>query len=397
MSNKRLFPWIWIVMGCLLLAGCTSPIAPAAPPTPTPEIFIPRTAVAPAGPVIAGQVLWGAAPVAGARVELRTGAWANPNASEVIARTVAGADGRYQLEAPPNGGEFGLVAVWPDGSANPSPVTPVQVKAGDQHIEAGVFLAQELAWLEPVSGAEVGATPALRWSGLSGVACYQVWIVDTGTAELVFDLDITENTAAEQNIVLPPLTPDRTYTWDIQGLDANGALLARRTGEFRVITPSSPGAAGPGSTMPPLSNDLAYTRVAIAEAALAVEIPAGWLRLEPDWVWTPSEGSELRVGVKWADLQPPQEIEAAMLPVPAVVLSSQPVTANWGDGRWFTVAVYGTGNSFQTVEAHVLFVLQQNGVRRALDLYAVAPDEAQLAAQQPVLQRMLTSARLSTP
>jgi hypothetical protein len=48
------------------------------------------------------------------------------------------------------------------------------------------------------------------------------------------------------------------------------------------------------------------------------------------------------------------------------------------------------------VEAHILFVLTQDGVRRALDLYAVAPDEAQLAAQQAILQRMMAAGRLST-
>lgn len=389
MSNKRLTLWIWIVIVTLFLAGCASLAASTESPTPTPEVFIPCTAVAPAGPVIAGRVLWGDAPVGGARVELRTGAWADPNASEVIAQTVTSADGSYSLEAPPNGGEFGLVAVWPDGSANPSPVTPVQVTAGDTRIEADVFLAQELDWIEPISGAEVSNTPTLRWGGLSGVAQYQVWIVDTGTTELVFDLNITENTAAEQSLVLPPLTPERTYTLDVQGLAADGALLTRRTGEFRVVAE----AAGPSQAMPPVSGDLAYTRVEIAEAGLSVEIPAGWLRLEPDWVWTPSEDSELRVGVKWATLQPPQEIEAAMLPASAVVLSSQTVTAAWGDGRWFTVAVYGTGDQIQTVEAHILFVLDQDGARRALDLYAVAPDEAQLAAQQAILQRMMAAGR----
>ena len=386
MSNKRITIWIVILTASSLLAGCSAAVASTELPTPTPEVFIPRTAAVPAGSVIAGRVLWGNAPVDGARVELRTGAWADANASEVVAQAVTGADGTYNLEAPPNGGEFGLVAVWPDGSVNSSPVTPVHVMAGGARIEADVFLARELVWLEPISGAEVVNTPMLRWSGLSGVALYQVWIVDTGTTELVFDLNITEDTETEQSIVLPSLAPGRTYTWDVQGLAADGLLLGRRTGEFRVI---SPDAAGPGSAMPPISGDLVYTRVEIAEAGLSVEIPAGWLRLEPDWVWTPSEDSELRVGAKWAELQPSQEVEAAMLPASAVVLSSQPVTAEWGDGRSFTVAVYGTGNQIQSVEAHMLFVLERNGGRCALDLYAVAPDEAQLAAQQVILERMI--------
>ena len=66
---------VWMVLGvCLALAGCAAPGAAPELTTPTPEVFIPATAVAPAAPVIAGRVLWGDAPVAGARVEMRTGA-----------------------------------------------------------------------------------------------------------------------------------------------------------------------------------------------------------------------------------------------------------------------------------------------------------------------------------
>jgi hypothetical protein len=228
--------WVYILSLLLslgLLTACTVKAAQD-PPTPTPEVFIPRTAVAPQGPMVAGRVLWGETPVAEARVELRTGAWADPANSEAIAQTVAGADGYFELEAPPNGGAFGLVALWPDGGTNTSPVTPVQVAAGDERVEADVYLAKELEWLEQGSGTEVSATPTLRWGGVPGVSEYRLWVVDAGTTELVFDLTIAENPEAEQMVILPPLTPGRTYTWDVQGLDAGGNLLARRTGEFKV-------------------------------------------------------------------------------------------------------------------------------------------------------------------
>jgi hypothetical protein len=237
--------YVWMasmVLGvCLVLTGCAASRPAPEMTVPTPEVFIPTTAVAPAAPVIAGRVLWGDAPVAGARVEMRTGAWADPQASQVVAQTVADAEGEYALEVPPNGDDCGLVALWPDGGANPAPVTPVRIMPDARRTEADGTLARELVWLEPASGAEVSTTPKVRWSGLPGVDHYQLWVVDQGTTELVYDLNIAEKTASEQRVVLPPLTPGRTYTWDVQGRSADGALLARRTGAFRVAAPTATG------------------------------------------------------------------------------------------------------------------------------------------------------------
>ena len=240
-SNRCVW-MVWMALGvCLALASCAAPGAAPELTMPAPEVFISATAVAPAAPVIAGRVLWGDAPVAGARVEMRTGAWADPQASQVVDQTVADAEGKYALEVPPNSDDFGLVALWPDGGANPAPVTPVRIMPDARRIETDVALARELVWLEPASGAEVTATPTVRWGGLPGVDHYQLWVVDQGTTELVFDLNIAENTASEQRVVLPPLTPGRTYTWDVQGRSADDALLARRTGEFRVASPAAAG------------------------------------------------------------------------------------------------------------------------------------------------------------
>jgi hypothetical protein len=242
LSNRCFWMALLAMLGLgLALAGCAAPGAASELSMPTPEVFTPATAVAPAAPVIAGRVLWGDAPVAGARVELRTGAWADPQASQVVAQTVADAEGAYALEVPPNGDDCGLVALWPDGGANPAPVTPVRITPDARCIEADVALARDLVWLEPASGAKVNTTPTVRWSGLPGVDHYQLWVVDQGTTEPVFDLNIAENTASEQRVVLPPLTPGRTYTWDVQGRSADDTLLARRTGAFRVAAPAAAG------------------------------------------------------------------------------------------------------------------------------------------------------------
>jgi hypothetical protein len=236
LDQSALFYVLCFLVALGLLAGCATTQVIQETSTPTPEIFIPRTVVVPAGATISGHVLWGATPVAGARVELRTGAWADPAASEAIAQTIADANGAYELEAPPGGGEFGLVAVWPDGSASTAPATPVQVAAGDQRVEANVYLARELEWVEPAPGAEVGTTPTLRWNGVPGVTQYKVWVVDAGTTDLAFDVTFTGDPAGPQTVVLPPLTPGHTYTWDVQGLDADGNLVARLTGTFEVIS-----------------------------------------------------------------------------------------------------------------------------------------------------------------
>jgi hypothetical protein len=235
LPGKRMWSYIgYLVLALSALTACTATMVAQDPPTLTPEVFIPRTAVVPEGATISGRVLWGSTPLAGAQVELRSGAWADPVANETIAQTVAGADGRYELEAPPSGGAFGLVALWPDGRANTAPVTPVQVAAGDAHIPADVYLAKDLDWVDPAFDAEVYPTATLRWSAMAGVSQYRLWVIDAGTTELAYEQALAANGEPWQSIVTPSLTQGRTYTWEVQGLDPDGSLLARRTSAFRV-------------------------------------------------------------------------------------------------------------------------------------------------------------------
>jgi len=62
-----------------------------------------------------------------------------------------------------------------------------------------------------------------------------LWAIDNDPrlSQKARDAIITENPEAEQMVTLPPLTPGCAYTWDVQGLDPDGAPLARRIGEFQ--------------------------------------------------------------------------------------------------------------------------------------------------------------------
>lgn len=143
-----------------------------------------------------------------------------------------------------------------------------------------------------------------------------------------------------------------------------------------------------------------YIGVDIAAANLQVEVPESWTRLEPDWVWAPEQESELRLGVKWEDLNPPQEPEAVLLPDNAQIVATSEVELAMGSGRRFLMNIYGPtvdGSDeeapVETVQIHVL-VIQSGEVRRGYDFYAVAPDEEALSEVEPRLQHLIETATL---
>jgi hypothetical protein len=143
--------------------------------------------------------------------------------------------------------------------------------------------------------------------------------------------------------------------------------------------------------------DLTYESVELPEAGLTVEAPEGWQRAESEPVWTTDDGA-LKLGVNWVDLEPPMELEAALLPMPSQVLESSPVDVAWGSGRSFTVEVYSAATEGQgqapvvAFETHILVSLEQGGGRRAFDFYASAPTREELVALQPALDHLLYSA-----
>jgi len=166
------------------------------------------------------------------------------------------------------------------------------------------------------------------------------------------------------------------------------------TGEQGSPTPAS---TQPGAT-------LNYETITIAEVGLSFDAPANWERLDGMLAWSPSDVGQPRVGMQWKDIQPPMEMEAAMLPQNSVTLEAEPVELSWGQGRCYTIEVYAaaaqsggkeTTPQILAVESHVLIAVTTNGGRRVFDLYASARNAEELLSLQPVLERMWTSASLS--
>lgn len=210
-------------LAALLLVSACVPISR----NPPPRSAAGATARA-AGSRITGQVVWASAPEPQAIVDLRPRAQSADPAS-TIQRVTADRNGAYVLADVPVG-EYILVAQWPDGDENPGRRTPVNVEPGAVLTDVNVYLERPLHLLEPASGAETGPAPRVVWAPFSAAVHYRVWVIDSGTTELLFNPTVT----AVEITVTPPLEPGHTYTLEVQALDANDAILASAKHEFRV-------------------------------------------------------------------------------------------------------------------------------------------------------------------
>jgi hypothetical protein len=165
---------------------------------------------------------------------------------------------------------------------------------------------------------------------------------------------------------------------------------------------SLPTAAPLAAVTPTLHADpLRYGRVDITEAGLSFEVPVSWQQLDGVWAWSGDGAEWPRVEVLWRELPPPLEAEAAMLPSPATILESKPVTLEWGEGRRVTIEIYGSqplSNDARApllaVETHVIVVVPRGGSRDAYDFAARARTAEELAGPRLVLQQMLDSSQL---
>jgi hypothetical protein len=180
-------------------------------------------------------------------------------------------------------------------------------------------------------------------------------------------------------------------------LEANGEMYEyHAAGDRVVLVPQEDEEAS--AAEPPD----AYQRVTVAELGLTFEVPADWLQLGSGYVWAPEERSELRLGFNGVALEPPMEPEPALLPDPAQTVDSQAVDLGWADGRSFTLEVYGPGVEggdtkapVESVQKHVLIVLQRDNGRLGLDFYAGAPEAEALKGLEPALQHVLDTATLA--
>lgn len=144
-----------------------------------------------------------------------------------------------------------------------------------------------------------------------------------------------------------------------------------------------------------------YEVMTVADLGLLLEVPVDWEQVGSDLAWA-ADGADARVGFEYVALEPPMEIEAAMLPDSAQIVSSDPVNLEWASGRRFTLAVFGSTTEeddaradVESIQTHVLLTVDRDGTRWGLDFYISALTADRLAEIEPVLQHMLDTAALA--
>jgi hypothetical protein len=148
---------------------------------------------------------------------------------------------------------------------------------------------------------------------------------------------------------------------------------------------------------------LAFRRVEIPEAGLALDVPTSWLQLDQEPAWSPTGNGEKRIAVSWFHLVPTIKPEAILLPDSGLIVASTPIALDWGSGRQYLVKDHGGSGVGQgaraltlSVEIHTILILADGETQWAYDLHAVAPTEEELATLKPVLDTMLGSMYLTT-
>jgi hypothetical protein len=80
-----------------------------------------------------------------------------------------------------------------------------------------------------------------------------------------------------------------------------------------------------------------------------------------------------------------------------------PLQLPWSEARRFVVEVYGEAPEgggrapVVSVEAHVLAVIDVEGERHGIDIYAAAPDAQELTTLEPMLRQALKTVELQSP
>lgn len=177
-------------------------------------------------------------------------------------------------------------------------------------------------------------------------------------------------------------------------LEVKGEMYAYHgAGERVVLVPEAGDSEASGE------NGVVYQNVTVPEIGLTFEVPSAWTQVEGAHAWLPEAGSDSRLAFEWVGLEPPMELEAAMLPKPGQILDSTPIDLGWADGRRFTLEVYGAGTEegdaqapVEWVETHVLVTVDQDDARLGLDFYASALDAEALDTLEPAFQHMLDTA-----
>jgi hypothetical protein len=138
-------------------------------------------------------------------------------------------------------------------------------------------------------------------------------------------------------------------------------------------------------------------RISIAEPGISFDMPDGWQRPGDDWTWIPASSSNTdgpHIGVKWAEVTPGQEVEAALLPGDSLMLDRTPgPELTWGSAATYRLQVMLPGGEgrIQAVQRHV--IVRVPGYY--CDFSASAATEEALVGLESTLDGILASVMLS--
>jgi hypothetical protein len=167
----------------------------------------------------------------------------------------------------------------------------------------------------------------------------------------------------------------------------------------------------------PVATEVSFQRIDEPAIGVRFEVPASWVRLEPEWawrewnplhpecVWAPNDTVKSRIGMHWVELPPPTEPEMALLPADqrrGDVIDYGPVELDWGAANSMTFEVYGPPSEDESSEApvesiqtHVYGIVpQDDGERVFVYFYAKAASLQDLGDIEAPFQHMVISAVL---
>ncbi len=141
-------------------------------------------------------------------------------------------------------------------------------------------------------------------------------------------------------------------------------------------------------------------QVVVAGVGLSFAVPAGWQETTPGaMMWSQPGAEDAVLGFTWAEVAPPAEVEAVLLPADAVVRGAEPLDLPWVDSaQRYLVEVYRPDDQMGEIdhyEMHVIAVQSTGGVRRAFDFYLSAHDRVMLEDLRPALDDMINSSAFS--
>jgi hypothetical protein len=143
---------------------------------------------------------------------------------------------------------------------------------------------------------------------------------------------------------------------------------------------------------------MAGEAVTLPELGIALQAPAGWAQLEPEMAWQLPGSERGRVGIAWVKLEPPMELEAALLPTPSETYTADTLETPLGQARRFFLAVFegeakeGERAPVVGEEIHILLTVEREGARYGEDLYASSNMGQELALElEPALLALAQS------